>query len=52
MNWYSLVFPNEEAGDKVIGQLEAIGASVQKEEDVFETKDPSGNKIRLVLQNN
>ncbi len=52
LNWYSLVFPNEEARDKVIGKLKTIGATVQEENGTFETKDPSGNKIRLVIQNN
>ena len=49
LNWYTLVFPSEEARGKVIEQLRKIGASVQVENDLFVTEDPSGNKIQLVV---
>ena len=49
LNWYTLVFPSEEARGKVIEQLREIGASVQVENDLFVTVDPSGNKIQLVV---
>ena len=49
LNWYTLVFPSEEARGKVIEQLREIGASVQVENDLFVTEDPSGNKIHLVV---
>ncbi|OAH54773.1 glyoxalase [Domibacillus aminovorans] len=49
LNWYTLVFPNEEARGKAMEQLQEIGASVIAESDFFVTEDPSGNKIRLVV---
>lgn len=49
LNWYTLVFPNEEARAKVIEQLQTLGAPVVSEKDWFVTKDPSGNKIYLLL---
>ncbi len=49
LNWYTLVFPNEEARGKAMEQLQEIGASVTAENDFFVTEDPSGNKIRLVV---
>ncbi|WP_018394429.1 VOC family protein [Bacillus sp. 37MA] len=49
LNWYTLVFPNEEARGKAMEQLQEIGASVIAENDFFVTEDPSGNKIRLVV---
>ncbi|OKL35597.1 VOC family protein [Domibacillus mangrovi] len=49
LNWYTLVFPNEEARGQVMEQLQEIGASVMAEGDFFVTEDPSGNTIRLVV---
>ncbi|AOV08031.1 VOC family protein [Sporosarcina ureilytica] len=51
LNWYTLVFPSEEVRGQVIEQLQKIGAPVLAENDVFMTEDPSGNKIRLCLNN-
>jgi len=47
LNWYTIVFPNEEARVKVIEQLKHIGVSVIAENGLFVTEDPSGNKIQL-----
>ncbi|OMP68192.1 VOC family protein [Domibacillus epiphyticus] len=49
LNWFSLVFPDEEARGKAIKQLEKLGASVTKEADSYLATDPSGNKIRMVI---
>lgn len=49
LNWYTLVYANEEARSKVIVQLEQIGAIVKQENDVYVTADPSGNEIHLVI---
>jgi len=49
LNWYSLVFPNEETREKTLKQLKQLGAPVTKEADFYLTSDPSGNQIRLVL---
>ncbi|WP_438317404.1 VOC family protein [Sporosarcina sp. FA9] len=49
LNWYTLVFPNEEARAKVIEQLKNLGVSVVSENEFFVTEDPSGNKIQLIV---
>jgi catechol 2,3-dioxygenase len=49
LNWYSLVFPNNEAREKVMKQLEQIGAPLKKEGTFYVTNDPAGNQIRLVI---
>jgi catechol 2,3-dioxygenase len=49
LNWYSLVFPDEEARDKAVQQLQQLGSNVQKETEYYIVSDPSGNQIRLVL---
>lgn len=49
LNWYTIVFPHEEARGKAIEQLQEIGASVIAEDDFFVTEDPAGNHIRLVV---
>jgi len=49
LNWYSLVFPNNEAREKVMKQLEQIGAPLKKEGKFYVTNDPAGNQIRLVI---
>ncbi|PIC78354.1 glyoxalase [Sporosarcina sp. P19] len=49
INWYTLVFPNEEAIAKVIEQLQNLGSSYVVEDDLFVIEDPSGNKIQLTV---
>ncbi|MBA9026552.1 MULTISPECIES: VOC family protein [Bacillaceae] len=49
LNWYTLVFADEEARNKVIEQLQQIGAIVTQVNGVFVTADPSGNEIHLVI---
>ncbi|MCL6570890.1 MAG: VOC family protein [Bacillus sp. (in: Bacteria)] len=49
LNWYTLVFPEIEARDSVIRQLQQLGAPVTKEANFYVTKDPAGNQIRLVI---
>jgi catechol 2,3-dioxygenase len=49
LNWYTLVFADEEARNKVIEQLQQIGAVVTQEDDFYVTADPSGNEIHLVI---
>jgi catechol 2,3-dioxygenase len=49
LNWYTLVFPNEEARSTVIKQLQQLGAPIAEEADFYGTNDPSGNQIRLVI---
>lgn len=45
LNWYTLVFPSEEAREEAAARLRGIGAKVEK----YVTEDPAGNRIRLVV---
>lgn len=49
MKWFSLVFPNEKARNEAVNKLKTLGVSVQEEEGILITKDPSGNHIRLCV---
>ncbi|WP_249595431.1 VOC family protein [Peribacillus frigoritolerans] len=49
LNWYTLVYADEEARSKVTEQLEGIGAVVTEKEGFFAVTDPSGNEIHLVV---
>ncbi len=49
LNWYTLVFADEEARNKVTEQLKGIGAVVTEKEGFFAVTDPSGNEIHLVV---
>ncbi|WP_163103422.1 VOC family protein [Peribacillus alkalitolerans] len=44
---FTLMLPNEETRNKIIEQLENIGASITEEFGSFITSDPSGNRIYL-----
>ncbi|HLR70811.1 MAG TPA: VOC family protein [Pseudogracilibacillus sp.] len=44
---FTLKFSDEEKRNKIISQLESIGASVYKENGSYMTSDPSGNRIIL-----
>lgn len=47
LNWYTLVFPNEDIREKAVIRLEQIGATITKVKDCYVTVDPSGNEIQL-----
>lgn len=49
LNWYTLVFANDEARDKVMERLKGIGAVVTEKEEFYVVTDPSGNEIHLVV---
>lgn len=49
LNWYTLVFADEDARNKVREQLKGIGAVVTEKEEFFSVTDPSGNEIHLVV---
>ena len=49
LNWFTLMFADEEARNKVIKQLQQIGAVVTQTDDYYVTADPSGNEIHLVI---
>lgn len=52
LNWYTLVFPDQEARKEAAQRLEIGGANVAREGDKFVTEDPSGNTIHMVLAEN
>lgn len=49
LNWYTLVFANDEARDKVMERLKGIGTVVTEKEEFYVVTDPSGNEIHLVV---
>ncbi|WP_285765817.1 VOC family protein [Peribacillus sp. SI8-4] len=49
LNWYTLVFADEEMRNKATEQLRRIGAVVIEEEAFYVVADPSGNEIHLVV---
>ncbi|MFX3673102.1 MAG: VOC family protein [Paenisporosarcina sp.] len=46
---YSLIYPNDEERQKVVGQLKEIGASVTEQSEYVSTIDPSGIEIQLFI---
>ncbi|MGE8204532.1 VOC family protein [Heyndrickxia sp. NPDC080065] len=50
LKWFTLVFPNEEARNKVMDQLQRIHVMVKKEDECYFTEDPSGNRIKLSVK--
>ncbi|RDW17275.1 VOC family protein [Oceanobacillus chungangensis] len=49
MEFYTLIYPNEEAVKETIGNLQNIGAPVTEEDGRYITYDPSGNRIELAV---
>src|SRR5690625_1669497 len=49
LKWFSIVLADEATREKLKGQLEKIGAPLKVTENYYETIDPSGNVIRLVV---
>ncbi|UFU01345.1 VOC family protein [Radiobacillus kanasensis] len=47
LDFFTLIYPDEEARDKVTDDLIKIGATVTEEKGIFVTSDPSGNRIYL-----
>lgn len=47
MDWYAIVLPTESARERVVEQLQRIGAPVKQLDGEYETSDPAGNRIRL-----
>ncbi|WP_156291572.1 VOC family protein [Oceanobacillus salinisoli] len=50
LNWFTLIFPDEEKRKETISKLEQLGITVTKENDFYVTEDPSGNTIQLRLE--
>ncbi|MGM9957508.1 MAG: VOC family protein [Peribacillus sp.] len=49
LNWFTLVYADEEARNKVIGQLKQIGVEAIQNDEGYVITDPSGNEIHLVI---
>ncbi|PAV28274.1 glyoxalase [Virgibacillus profundi] len=47
LNWFTLIFPDENTRDEAVNRLQKIGAEVKREADYVMTEDPSGNVIQL-----
>lgn len=44
---FTLILPNEETREQIVQKLKEIGTSVTREDEIFITLDPSGNKVLL-----
>jgi catechol 2,3-dioxygenase len=49
LNWFTLVFPNENARTETVNRLIEAQVKVKTYPEYSEVKDPAGNTIRLVL---
>ncbi|WP_010529186.1 VOC family protein [Lentibacillus jeotgali] len=49
LNWYSLIFPDNESREEKVNNLERAGVSIQQENNAYIVNDPSGNEIHLLL---
>ncbi|AXF56175.1 VOC family protein [Salicibibacter kimchii] len=49
MKSYTINLPDEETRERVVANVEKTGATVTKENGVFVTSDPSGNRIHLMI---
>ncbi|RWZ54630.1 VOC family protein [Halobacillus fulvus] len=49
LDFFTIVLPDEEHRKELVERLGRIGVTVTEEDDVFVTKDPSGNGVRLVV---
>jgi len=47
---YTVVLPDEEKRQETVQRLQALGAPVKKDGEIYITKDPSQNTIHLVLE--
>lgn len=50
LDYYTLLFPTDEARQTAIANLEGIGAAVQRQGGRIMVADPAGNTIELALQ--
>lgn len=49
LNWFSLIFPNNESREERISNLTNMGVTVKQENGTYIVKDPSENEIHLLL---
>ncbi|MEN1969085.1 VOC family protein [Lentibacillus sp. N15] len=51
LNWYSLIFANNESREERVNSLRHLGVSVKRENEIYVVKDPSKNEIHLLVTN-
>lgn len=49
LNWYTIIYPEQETREDAIERLGQLGAPVTQEADYYVTSDPAGNNIRLLV---
>ena len=49
LNWFSLVFPNEQVREATVEKLRGLDVSVTETDKDYMVNDPAGNTIRLVV---
>lgn len=49
LGYYTLVLDNAEKRSQLAERLRGLGASVTEQENYWETADPAGNRIRLII---
>ncbi len=49
LRWFTIVLPDAAALDAVVGRLQRASAPVQPIEGGFETSDPFGNRLRILV---
>lgn len=49
LNWYTIIYPEQETREDAIKRLGQLGAPVTQEADYYVTSDPAGNNIRLLV---
>lgn len=50
LNWFLLIFPDSEKREQAVRKLDDMQVTVIKENDYYLVEDPSGNAIRLQLE--
>ena len=50
LNWFSLIFGDENSRNSAVERLQAQGGKVKKDKDDYVAEDPSGNVIRLRVE--
>jgi len=50
LNWFNLVFPDEKSRSTAVERIQEIGGTIREEAEVILTEDPSGNIIRMVIE--
>lgn len=49
LRWFTINLPDAASHDALLARLEKAGAPIEKLDGAVETRDPSGNRIRLVV---